>query len=180
MSYAHLKFKLKAGVSTIMRLGRGGSIGHSAGRRLGKPDEKAGTSTSRGCESVIRVPLFGARWGLLQAGTNLAGTGCPEERQAASWCGGGWRAQYPLTSCGDGTRYYSGRSGGVRACRCSLRRGVAIISGANGGKERERGGCGLGVERAVNLAPDRPQTVARRAAREGTPLAALAERSKSF
>ena len=61
MSYAHLKFKLKAGVSTIMRLNRGGSIGHSAGQRLGKPDEKAGTSTFRGCESVIRVPLFGAR-----------------------------------------------------------------------------------------------------------------------
>ena len=28
-------------------------------------------------------------WGLLQVGTNLAWDGCPEERQAASWCGGG-------------------------------------------------------------------------------------------
>jgi len=69
MSYAHLKFKLKAGVSTIMRLSRGGSIGHGAGQRLGKSDEKAGTSTFRSCESVIRVPLFGARceaggWGV--------------------------------------------------------------------------------------------------------------------
>jgi hypothetical protein len=59
MSYAHLKFKLKAGISTIMRLSRGGSIGHGAGQWLGKPDEKAGTSTFRGCESVIRVPLLG-------------------------------------------------------------------------------------------------------------------------
>lgn len=95
-----LKFKLKAGVSTIMRLSRGGSIGHGAGQRLGKPDEKAGTSTFRGCESVIRVPLFGARW-RLGAGVFCRpeqiwpGTGCPEERQAASWCGGGWRARLP-------------------------------------------------------------------------------------
>ena len=80
MSYTHLKFKLKAGVSTIMRLNRGGSIGHSAGQRLGKPDEKSGTSTFRGCESVIRVPLFGARWGRLGAGVLWAWNGCPEER----------------------------------------------------------------------------------------------------
>lgn len=36
------------------------------------------------------------------------------------------------------------------------------------------------IERAVNPARDGPQTVARRAAREGAPLGALAQRSKSF
>jgi hypothetical protein len=93
MSHAHLKFKLKAGVSTIMRLSRGGSIGHGAGQQLGKPDEKAGTSTLLR-ERDSGASFWGAMgeaggWGLLQAGTNLAWDGCPEERQAASWCGVG-------------------------------------------------------------------------------------------
>ena len=87
MSYAHLKFKLKAGVSTIMRLSRGGSIGHGAGQWLGKPDEKAGTRSFRGCEGVIRVPLFGARWGRL--GLGCFGPGMVPRRAPSGPAGAG-------------------------------------------------------------------------------------------
>jgi hypothetical protein len=89
MSYAHLKFKLKAGISTIMRLSRGGSIGHGAGQWLGKPDEKAGTSTFRGCESVVRVPLFGARWGRLGAGVFWAWNGTQKSAKRPAGAGVG-------------------------------------------------------------------------------------------
>jgi hypothetical protein len=168
MSYAHLKFKLKAGISAIMRLSRGGSIGHGAGQWLGKPDEKAGTRSFRGCKSVIRVPLFGARWGRLGAGMFWAWNSAQESAKRASWCGGGLRAQCPLTSCGDGTRYRSGRSGGVGTCRCSpLKRSRDHIRRKWGGK-----GSAVAVgwmERAVSPARDGPQTVARRTAREGSP-----------
>ena len=88
VSYAHLKFKFKAGISAIMRLSKGGSIGHGAGQWLGKPDEKAGTSTFRGCESVIRVPFLGrdgGGWGLGCFGPGTVARRAPSGQLVRGW-----------------------------------------------------------------------------------------------